>query len=158
MCISAIALGAALVVVIYSILFHWEYYVILDLVGIIISLPTLVSCSVRDCRNYRCTSAVNFKVTLLAIMPWRVHRLAQGQQQPVHCFSCGGRQSGDLAEEEDEEREQDRGDVSDPMYSEIGEDKGQVRTFELEENSAYQSNIQVRENEAYTTHTNREKQ
>ena len=49
MCISAIAIGAALVVVIYSILFQREYYVILDLVGIIISLPTLVSCSVRDC-------------------------------------------------------------------------------------------------------------
>ena len=95
---------------------------------------------------------------MLAIIPWRVHRLAQGQQQPVHCFSCG-RRSGDLAEEEDQEREQADGrDVSDPMYSEIREDKGQVSTFQLEENSAYQANIQVRENEAYTTHTNREKQ
>ena len=87
-----------------------------------------------------------------------MHRLAQGQQQPVRCFSCGG-QSGDLTEEEDQEREQaDGGGVSDPMYSEIREDKGQVSTFQLEGNSAYQANIQVRENEAYTTHTNREKQ
>ena len=92
-----------------------------------------------------------------AIIPWRVHRLAQGQQQPVRCFSCGGRQSRDLTEEEDQEREQaDGGDVSDPMYSEIREDKGQVSTFQLE--GAYQANIQVRDNEAYTTHTNREKQ
>ena len=95
---------------------------------------------------------------MLAIIPWRVQRLAQGQQQPVHCFSCGG-QSGDLTEEEDQEHElADGGDVSDPMYSEIGEDKGQVSAFQLEENSAYQANIQVRENEAYTTHTNREQQ
>ena len=102
--------------------------------------------------------AVNFKVTLLAIIPWRVQRLAQGQQQPVHCFSCGG-QSGDLTEEEDQakEHEQTNGEgVSDPsMYSEIEEDKGQVSTFPLKENSAYQANIQVKENEAYTTHTNR---
>ena len=53
MCISAIALGAVFVVVI--IIYHSVpgvyihlLYVILDLVGIIISLPTLVSCSVGD--------------------------------------------------------------------------------------------------------------
>ena len=96
---------------------------------------------------------------MLAIIPWRVHRLAQGQHQPVRCFSCGGRQSGDLTEEGDQERElADGGTVNDPMYSEIGEDKGQVNTFQLEENSAYQANIKVRENEAYTTHATREQQ
>ena len=72
-----------------------------------------------------------------------MHRLAQGQQQPVHCFSCGGRQSGDLTEEEEQAkvREQaDGGDVSDPsIYLEIEEDKGQVSTFPLEENSANQA-------------------
>ena len=87
-----------------------------------------------------------------------MHRLAQGQQQPVRCFSCGGQQSGDLTEEDQEREQADGGNVSNPMYSEIGNDKGQVSTFQLEENSAYQANIQVRENEAYTTHTNREKQ
>ena len=47
MCISAVALGASFVVVI--LFFHqWEYYIILDVVGKIISLPALVSCSVGD--------------------------------------------------------------------------------------------------------------
>ena len=48
MCISAVALGASFGVTILFILSQWEYYVILDLVGKIISLSTSVSYSVGD--------------------------------------------------------------------------------------------------------------
>ena len=49
--------------------------------------------------------------------------------------------------------DQERVDVSDPMYMESAEGGGQVNTIQLEDNSAYQANIQVRENEAYIAFT-----
>ena len=54
MCISAVALGAGFAAAMFGIFYHsdyyieWENYFILDLAGKIISLPTLVSCSVGD--------------------------------------------------------------------------------------------------------------